>query len=122
MASAYHEGSLAKATFKLTDFGRAVPFKGLLPGLPEGAAEAAGKEARDLLQQPPQRYNRDGVVVFSDPTYRPPEVRVERSAPVTSRMGRACALHNQQHCVRLARCCNPAMKSLTLHFRQRCAC
>lgn len=73
MASAYHEGSLAKATFKLTDFGRAVPFKGLLPGLPEGAAEAAGKEARDLLQQPPQRYNRDGVVVFSDPTYRPPE-------------------------------------------------
>lgn len=77
MASAYHEISLDKATFKLTDFGRAVPFKGLLPGLPEGAAEAAGKEARDLLQQAPQRYNRDGVVVFSDPTYRPPEVSAD---------------------------------------------
>lgn len=28
----YHEANLQEATFKLTDFGRAVPYKDLLPG------------------------------------------------------------------------------------------
>lgn len=70
----HHEGTLHSAIWRLTDFGRAVPFKGLLPGLPPGAAAGASAEAQQLLQHAPKRYNEDGVVVFSDPAYQPPEV------------------------------------------------
>lgn len=65
----YHEGTLQDATFKLTDFGRAVPYKDVLAGLFVGA------DVDPVQQQALQRYNRDGVVVFSDPTYQAPEVR-----------------------------------------------
>jgi hypothetical protein len=67
----YHEGTLHDATFKLTDFGRAVPYKDVLAGL------FAGAGADPAQQQVVQRHNRDGVVVFSDPNYQAPEVRVQ---------------------------------------------
>lgn len=66
--SRYHEDSLHTATFKLTDFGRAVPFKDVLPGIPSGTTSPSEP------QLGPQRYNQDGIVVLSDPTYQPPEV------------------------------------------------
>jgi hypothetical protein len=68
----YHEGTLHTATFLLTDFGRAVPYKDIMPGLP--ASGTTGDQASGP-QQLLQRYNKDGVVVFSDPTYQAPEVR-----------------------------------------------
>jgi hypothetical protein len=85
----YTRATLHKATFKLTDFGRAVPFKQLAAqqvpldvdtphSQPPGGrvvqieASAAGESgARKALA-----YNADGVVVMSDPTLRPPEVLV----------------------------------------------
>jgi hypothetical protein len=69
--SRYHEGNLHNATFKLTDFGRAVPYKDVLAGL------FAGAKADPAQQQVLQRHNRDGVVVFSDPAYQAPEVRAQ---------------------------------------------
>lgn len=77
--SRYHEGTLHTATFLLTDFGRAVPYKDIIPGLPGTGAAGAPQEARGGPQQLLQRYNKDGVVVFSDPTYQPPEVRWEEA-------------------------------------------
>ena len=68
------EGSLGEACWRLTDFGRAVPFGDLLPGLPKGAGAEVSSEAGALLKAAPARYNKDGLVVFSDPAYQPPEV------------------------------------------------
>jgi hypothetical protein len=69
--SRIHEGTLHTATFKLTDFGRAAPYKDILAGLvPVGLGSSSSSSG-----QAPQRFNQDGVVVFSDPSYQPPEVR-----------------------------------------------
>lgn len=72
----YHEGTLHNATFKLTDFGRAVPYKDVMASLFASAEAAAGTDAgsTSAQQQALQRFNKDGVIVFSDPTYQPPEV------------------------------------------------
>jgi hypothetical protein len=83
----YTRATLHKATFKLTDFGRAVPFKQL-------AAQQGSLDVDTPNSQPPWgrtmafnhsaagevetryalTYNADGMVVMADPTLRPPEV------------------------------------------------
>jgi hypothetical protein len=70
----YHEGTLHTATFLLTDFGRAVPYKDIMPGL-SASGTTGDQDQASGPQQLLQRYNKDGVVVFSDPTYQAPEVR-----------------------------------------------
>jgi hypothetical protein len=83
----YTRATLHQATLKLTDFGRAVPFKQL-------AAQQGSLDAETPAAQPPWgkticmnasdggevgtrhavNYNADGAVVMADPTLRPPEV------------------------------------------------
>lgn len=104
----HHEGTLHQATFQLTDFGRAVPYKDLLGGQFAGAAEAAGAEGQRLLQQP-QRHNKDGIIVFSDPTYQPPEVSAHDALPAgvqheLTRLGASCAETSTPRVV--AGCCS----------------
>ena len=77
--AAYTDQDLGTATVKLTDFGRAVPFRQLQQqqDAARGAAAAgagtastaAATDAATLLQ-----YNPDGAVVMAQPGLRPPEV------------------------------------------------
>lgn len=70
-----HEGTLHSATFKLTDFGRAAPYKDILAGLVPAGSSSSSSAGGDLSSSKAlQRFNQDGVVVFSDPSYQPPEV------------------------------------------------
>lgn len=76
-----HEGTLHTATFKLTDFGRAAPYKDILAGLvpAAGLGSSSSSSSDSGHGQVLQRFNQDGVVVFSDPSYQPPEVCVAES-------------------------------------------
>eukprot|EP00878_Enallax_costatus_P023824 GHUV01025376.1.p1 GENE.GHUV01025376.1~~GHUV01025376.1.p1 ORF type:complete len:537 (+),score=110.24 GHUV01025376.1:176-1786(+) len=56
----YHEQNLHKATVKLTDFGRAVPY-------PQ-QQQLSGVQGSGVLD-----HNRDGLIVMNDPGLRPPE-------------------------------------------------
>lgn len=60
----YTRNTLHRATVKLTDFGRAVPYRQLAAARQGGT----GSTASDIP------YTRDGIIVMGDPGLRPPEV------------------------------------------------